>query len=212
MTNSRQFFETLSAEEGSTLPLRLQKIYKLLTYEASPVLHGVKPAVLVNIRKERDSCAKCVMWERCLRYIEGAMGLTAVELSVNETRLSILLFDPAQLHETLHDGSAVALLARYGYPIYDGGNAMALLEHLRRRCRGERFPHEVGIFLGYPPHDVEAFIRNKGQDCKLCGYWKVYHDDERAAEQFRRMDAARERMAGLINDGVPYYKAAKALG
>lgn len=36
------------------------------------------------------------------------------------------------------------------------------------------FPHEVGFFLGYPAEDVVGFIRNKGQNFKFCGRWKVY--------------------------------------
>ena len=42
------------------------------------------------------------------------------------------------------------------------------------------FPHEVGLFLGYPPEDVEGFIENKARSCKLTGYRKVYSDEEKA--------------------------------
>ena len=39
-----------------------------------------------------------------------------------------------------------------------------------------KFPHEIGIFLGYPLADVAGFIRNKGRNCKCIGTWKVYGD------------------------------------
>ena len=43
------------------------------------------------------------------------------------------------------------------------------------------FPHEIGIFLGYPPADVDGFMHRK-EDCRISGLWKVY-DDIREAEQ-----------------------------
>lgn len=42
------------------------------------------------------------------------------------------------------------------------------------------FPHEIGLFLGYPVKDVEGFIENKGENFLLCGCWKVYSNAGRA--------------------------------
>lgn len=210
MTHSQQFFHNLTMLRPQSMPSRLQKIYTLLTYEASPVLRSIKPAVLVNIRPERDSCTKCTLWSRCLSYIERAMGLSALELAASETRMSILLYDEELLKETLRDASANALLLRHGYPVFEG-DLTGHLEHLHRRCRNDRFPHEIGVFLGYPPADVEAFIQHRGQRCKLCGYWKVYHDIDTAVKTFRSYDEAREHMAALLNEGIPCHEAVKAI-
>ena len=46
------------------------------------------------------------------------------------------------------------------------------------------FPHEIGLFLGYPPDDVEGFIENREKAFKCPGYWKVYGDEEKAKAQF----------------------------
>ena len=48
------------------------------------------------------------------------------------------------------------------------------------------FPHEIGLFLGYPPEDVCGFIENKAQNCKCVGCWKVYGDVERAQRTFTK--------------------------
>lgn len=53
------------------------------------------------------------------------------------------------------------------------------------------FPHEVGLFLGYPPEDVEGFIENKARSCKITGYWKVYSDEEKAKRFLRNTVNAR---------------------
>jgi len=54
----------------------------------------------------------------------------------------------------------------------------------------QEFPHEIGLFLGYPLCDVTGFIRNKGKHYLSNGFWKVYHDAEQAErtfELFRRI-------------------------
>ena len=57
-----------------------------------------------------------------------------------------------------------------------------LFERLRT---SEAFPHEIGLFLGYPPEDVEGFIAQR--TCAKCvGCWKVYGDVERAQRLFAR--------------------------
>lgn len=55
-----------------------------------------------------------------------------------------------------------------------------------RLCLGEGFPHEVGVFLGYPLEDVKGFIDNGGRNCTCCGCWKCYGDPEAARRRFAR--------------------------
>ena len=45
---------------------------------------------------------------------------------------------------------------------------------MRRLQRFEAFPHEIGLFLSYPPEDVRRFIEHKGHESKCEGCWKVY--------------------------------------
>ena len=48
------------------------------------------------------------------------------------------------------------------------------------------FPHEIGLFLGFPVEDVKAFIEKDGHDCLTCGFWKVYCNKSQALETFRQ--------------------------
>lgn len=61
-----------------------------------------------------------------------------------------------------------------------------MLDALQLRLTCGAFPHEIGLFLGYPPEDVEGFRLHRGRDYKLCGCWKVYSDVEGARQCFRR--------------------------
>ena len=73
----------------------------------------------------------------------------------------------------------------------------ACLNHLSQRVSlsaqgAESYPHEMGIFLGYPLEDVRGFILHEGKDSRYTGYWKVYGDVEQAKQTFQAYDNAKE--------------------
>lgn len=57
---------------------------------------------------------------------------------------------------------------------------------MRRLHDSDEFPHEIGLFLGYPPEDVSGFIENRPGSCKLTGIWKVYGNAEEASRTFEK--------------------------
>lgn len=63
------------------------------------------------------------------------------------------------------------------------------------------FPHEMGIFLGYPIKDVIDFINNKGRNCLFTGYWKVYNNLNTALMIFETYNRARDEVLRMISDG-----------
>ena len=113
----------------------------------------------------------------------GRKGLRILPLRWRDGKALLYLCRPKLLERDLHDPLARKLLAECGYADAD---ANACLARLIARLRTEDdFPHEVGLFLGYPPADVDGFMHRKGE-CKLCGLWKVYDDVEGAVRQFAR--------------------------
>ena len=58
--------------------------------------------------------------------------------------------------------------------------------------RGMGFPHEIGIFLGYPLEDVKGFIENNGKKYLMIGYWKVYSNPVGARMVFKQYDRAKD--------------------
>ena len=53
------------------------------------------------------------------------------------------------------------------------------------------YPHEIGIFFGYPVEDVQGFIRNAGREYLFLGYWKVYSNPMAAKMIFKEYDQAK---------------------
>lgn len=63
------------------------------------------------------------------------------------------------------------------------------------------FPHEIGVFLGYPLKDVVGFIQNKGKNCKCCGCWKVYSDECEARKKFARYEKCKTIYMSMFQRG-----------
>lgn len=92
-------------------------------------------------------------------------------LKENESSAQIYAYRPEKLTYVLNQTKVKALLTSLGYKT---GDLDQCIKHLKFRFKKESFPHEIGIFLGYPYEDVVGFIENKGDKFLVNGYWKVY--------------------------------------
>ena len=111
-------------------------------------------------------------------------GLRILPLRYHNRKALLYVFRPAALKRDMNDLQAQQILREAGY---DGMCCEQCVRHLMKRMqKGEDFPHEVGLFLSYPPEDVCGFIRNHAQNYKFIGYWKVYGDEENARRTFSR--------------------------
>ena len=63
---------------------------------------------------------------------------------------------------------------------------------MKRIKSGNEFPHEIGLFLGYPPEDVDGFINNGAKGAKYVGTWKVYGDESIAKRTFAQYKNVRK--------------------
>ena len=111
-------------------------------------------------------------------------GLRMIPLRYSEERVLIYVFRPNNLASDLSDEEAQKLLCEAGYQ--SERTEQCILELIHRLNSSEDFPHEIGLFLSYPPEDVQGFIQNKAKSCKCVGCWKVYGDEVAAKLQFER--------------------------
>ena len=129
---------------------------------------------------------------RCLeeRLIElnrrlSPKGVLAEILLFRENTALIYVYRPSRLARCLAVPEAQEILLRYGYSSAEMSDS---LERLRERFReSSGFPHEIGIFLGYPAYDVGQFIENNGRNYLCCGVWKAYSREEEARWIFSRV-------------------------
>lgn len=165
---------------------------ELLIRFCAPTLAGLKTGSLVSCplgtREEtvRDIC----------RFNQTLVpkGLCVLPLRYTEDRVLVYLFRPTQLRRDLSGAETARLLAEAGYKSTKPEHCV--LELIRRMNAGREFPHEVGLFLSYPPEDVRGFIENRACNFKYVGCWKVYGDE----------CAARRRFAQYKNCTRAYYR------
>lgn len=110
-------------------------------------------------------------------------GLRAIPLRYREATGLNYLYRPDRLHADLMDEKASRLLAEFGY--CEGQPERRLRQLAARLAENGGFPHEIGLFLSYPPEDVNGFI-HRHDEAKCCGIWKVYGDVEAAQAAFER--------------------------
>lgn len=173
-----------------------QKLERVLAYHCAPSLSGIKPADLISWRLQGKE------GERLLADYTVLLARRGVKLRMLRRQAQfclLLIYRPELLTDWLERPEVSSLLAKEGYPVSEGEEAM--LDTLAQRLLQEEFPHEIGLFLGYPPDDVEGFRRNGGRNYKLCGLWKVYGQVEEAMRRFRAFDNCRAFLCSQLDEG-----------
>ena len=148
----------------------------------APTLAGLKTGNL--FAAEYHSPQEVRDQVRRLNRVLVPRGLRAMPMRYGKARALIYVYRPDRLQKDLMDEQAKSLLREQGY---DGLAPAGCLSRLRQRLTQEpEFPHEIGLFLGYPAEDVAGFIAHGARDAKCTGFWKVYGDPVQAEETFRR--------------------------
>ena len=173
-------------------------VEKLLALHCAPALAGVKPSNLFTLHFSEGKPEA-----RELR--EAADGLRAcgvrMEILCECERYALVFVYREELLAAAMGPEAEDFLADYGYK-----RGLTLAEKIARlrprlgKC-GE-FPHEIGIFLGYPAEDVAGFIANNGMNALASGIWKVYSDTERAGAIGKRWMACRRKYIECFRMGM----------
>ncbi|MCC8123188.1 MAG: DUF3793 family protein [Oscillospiraceae bacterium] len=172
---------------------------KELALHCAPALAGIKAGNLLALYHARVPNLSARL--EAYRAEFAGHGISFCILHNCGKRILLLVYRKELLERHLAQPGARRILARAGYP--QAGTLEALLAHLKRRLAQEQaFPHEIGLFLEYPPADVVGFQHFHGQNCKLCGYWKVYANPEQAQARFARYDRCRNALCRKLEQGM----------
>lgn len=169
----------------------------LLAKYCAPALAGMKAANLVTCFFAQIPDLKNKI--RALNQTLNAKNIYLVPICECERRVLLLVFRKELLCRYLKRDEIHALLVKAGYP--EAFCLDAYLAILKERLKHSAFPHEIGAFLGYPADDITGFIRHKGENCLLCGEWKVYHNAARAKAQFARYARCKSALTRRVSQG-----------
>ena len=206
--------------DRSTTPLQLTEVGKVYIEAAEEItqieqrvenyindLAGLKTGSLFSYRYDSEDELRRDI--RAMNRVLVPRGLCLLPMRMDDGRALLYLYRPQALRRDLGDDLACRLLRQAGYPCDSCGRCVArLVQRLRTE---EEFPHEVGLFLSYPPEDVQGFIDHRAMDFKCAGLWKVYGDQQRAQALFDRFRRCTQRYCALWQTGLRLEQLAVAV-
>lgn len=166
-----------------------------LALETAEVLDGDKPANLINVPNRRRPCGRNLyqLWRRHGAALMGQSTLVVRELVDRGDSLLLLFYQPQTLAALLAKANVAGFLLQAGYPrpvVVDSA-----LAELQERFATMGFPHEIGVFLGYPLKDVAGFLGWVKLPVTCQGPWKIYGNPGKSLALADGFRACRRRMA-----------------
>lgn len=171
------------------------KLARQLAFQCAPLLMGIKVSNIFIVNREEEQNVKTLFKESVISY---------EVLFKCEKRIVFFLYDKMQLQKHISEKVQKCLMRQLGYTEHDLESIIKKLAE-RYRCYmtfKEQFPHELGVLLGYPHEDVEAFIKYHGKGCLCAGYWKVYFDVQAAEKTFKSYDRAKQMVLKMVEKGM----------
>ena len=172
----------------------------LMVEQCAPTLAGIKPASLFRCGRQTAGDVRQTVerWDHALGRL--GMRMRVLKECPHTGDCMIYVYRPGWVERLLSGEDNLRFLARCGY---QPGNTEAFLEQLSGRlCLERNYPHEIGLFLGYPLSDVIGFIENKGWNYTCCGCWKAYGDPEEAQAYFDLCHRCTSRYRELYAGGI----------
>lgn len=153
---------------------------ELLLATCSPTMAGLKTASMYSCPiGDRETFERRFGRIRDIFYKHGIM---IIPLKYMTKRVLLYMYRPDMLKRDLDNDRAKEILQSLGYPVGDMNKCMEhLIYHLNK---DEHFPHEIGLFLGYPPEDVAGFMYEGAHMAKCVGTWRVYSNESVARKRF----------------------------
>jgi hypothetical protein len=165
----------------------------VVAYHIAPTIEKIKPSSIVTFNNHRRELYS--LWKKYKYCFLNYYGLDFCELKSDNEQISILFFDRKLLNEVIFDNENMLCLKEFNYSPH-----MTLEEalHFLQERFEYAFPHEIGIFLGFPLEEVKQFIEYPERNGLLYGYWKVYENLEYAKFKFILYDRTKIKIINRI--------------
>lgn len=181
------------ARYGSSNSKKLNQMFLGLLLPCAPVItHSRVACSLSTMYKTKDQSEVF----GCFLHLILCNQLLIQPIIATEDFTVYLIYQEDMLLEKVNDSTARTLLEKYDYPNDSLSNMLNRLSIRMEQYfyEEEEFPHEFGVFLGYPIEDILAFIKEGGKNSVMTGYWKVYYNKEVAAKAFSSFDLAKDEI------------------
>ena len=125
----------------------------MLAFHGAPTLEGIKPGNLISFNKNRiKNCQRILnQYKTCME----CNGIYFFTLSETENWLLLFIYRKNTLKQLIQNKEIREFLSSYGYEHCRYLSQYLRYLKIRMSLQKKGFPHEIGIFLGYPLDDVK---------------------------------------------------------
>ena len=171
---------------------------KWLIEVLGPVILGSKPAEILNLSsKDMNKESKL---NDIKSFFSNCSKLSYKIINIPDGGIRLVFINKDALSITLNNKKCLNFLKFIGYPSnYDLDEYLNILID---KLNSDNFPHEIGIFLGYPLKDVVGFMGYGKYELVEVRNWRIYGDKEisyKVYDNFMRDKAIMKEMIETMN-------------
>ncbi|WP_371025148.1 DUF3793 family protein [Paraclostridium ghonii] len=161
-----------------------------------PVILGSKPSEILNISLNDNR--KEYKIKQINSFFKNCSRLKYEMVYKNNGEIKMLFINKQALTETLNNKKCINFLRFIGYP--NDYTLENYINFLLNRLKENEFPHEIGIFLGYPLKDVVGFMGYGNYELQKTKYWKVYGSTEISDRIYNNFLEDRKKMRNMLDN------------
>ena len=180
--------------ENKSNTLYIKRILEML----GAVILGSKPAEIINVPGSKED--KKIKLSQIEAFFSNCSRITYRIITTHDGGKRVLFINEKSMEKVLVNKRCINFLKFVGYPAdYQLNDYM---DELVFRLQSEEFPHEIGVFLGYPLKDVLGFMGYGKNELVEVKNWRIYGDKEISYEvynNFMRDKAIMKEMIESMN-------------
>ena len=180
--------------ENKSNSLYIKRILEML----GAVILGSKPAEIINVPGSKEE--KKIKLSKIEAFFSNCSRITYRIITTHDGGKRVLFINEKSMEKVLVNKRCINFLKFVGYSSdYELNDYM---NELVFRLQSEEFPHEIGVFLGYPLKDVLGFMGYGKNELVEVKNWRIYGDKEISYEvynNFMRDKAIMKEMIESMN-------------
>ena len=180
--------------ENKSNSLYIKRILEML----GAVILGSKPAEIINVPGSKED--KKIKLSQIEAFFSNCSRITYRIITTHDGGKRVLFINEKSMEKVLVNKRCINFLKFVGYPADYVLNDY--MDELVFRLQSEEFPHEIGVFLGYPLKDVLGFMGYGKNELVEVRNWRIYGDKEISYEvynNFMRDKAIMKEMIESMN-------------
>lgn len=159
-----------------------------------PVILGSKPCEILNISS--NDCLKEEKINNIDNFFKDCFRISYKFINICDGSVRIIFFNKKSLKNVFSNKKCTNFLKFLGYPSYNCVDDY--VDILVSKLHSNDFPHEIGIFLGYPLKDVLGFMGYGKYEFFETKSWKIYGNPTDSYKTYNSFIHDRNKMKNLI--------------